>query len=248
MKWFHMLIQRLAVVLILMCSTEACSVRAHNAATRPDADEDSITAVQDTDSQEVTPIKKVLFLGDSMTGWMAERLNAYGEINDFEVATIVWDGSTIKKWGNSPKLQEIIADQEPDAIFISLGMNELFEPNPDKTLREAINNIKSSIGDTQFLWIGPPSWPGHDEGKKLNDWLESELGSKNYFRSSDLNLPRQSSSNPHPDRTGIEVWIDDVAEWIPSHTDLKFDSLNPPAKGAMSRGKTFIYKRMKEDL
>lgn len=28
-------------------------------------------------------IKKVLFIGDSMTGWMAERLNAYGRANGF---------------------------------------------------------------------------------------------------------------------------------------------------------------------
>lgn len=193
-------------------------------------------------------IKKVLFIGDSMTGWMAERLNAYGELNDFEVATIVWDGSTIKKWAASPNLRDIITEQNPDAIFVSLGMNELFEANPAKNLDSAIENLKEDFAEIPLLWIGPPSWPGHSEGKSLNDWLERKLGEGSYFKSSDLDIPRQSKSNPHPDRNGIEVWIDDVAKWIPENTNLKFKSLDPPPKGAMSRGSTFIYKRMKESL
>lgn len=214
----------------------------------PAADLTLSDSVVNPDIPEVSPIKKILFIGDSMTGWMAERLNAYGENNGFEVATIVWDGSTIKKWGASPKLNEIIAQQDPDAIFISLGMNELFEQNPQANLGGEIDKLKNDFGDIPFLWIGPPSWPGHDKGKILNDWLENQLGSKNFFRSSDLNLPRQSASNPHPVRSGAEVWIDEVVKWIPGNTDLKFVSLDPPAKGAMSRGKTFIYKRMKENL
>ncbi len=199
-------------------------------------------------SEETTEIKKVLFIGDSMTGWMAERLNAYGEKNGFEVATIVWDGSTIKKWGSSPKLKEMINKMAPDAIFVSLGMNELFEAHPEKNLESYVNNLKSDFADIPFLWIGPPSWPGHSEGKSLNDWLEQRLGEGNFFRSYDLDIPRQSSSNPHPDRAGIEIWMDKVAAWIPDNTNLKFKSLDVPDKGAMSRGETFIYKRMKETL
>ncbi|MBD5358793.1 MAG: SGNH/GDSL hydrolase family protein [Bacteroides sp.] len=245
--WFHTVIKRFAALLLLADLAGVLGTHAQVPAGNTDIDSDT-TASQSVDVTTEKPIKKVLFLGDSMTGWMAERLNAYGELNDFEVATIVWDGSTIKKWGNAPKLREIIEEQSPDAVFISLGMNELFEQNPEKNLKTAIENIKSSIGDTPFLWIGPPSWPGHDEGNDLNDWLESEMGSEHYFRSSDMDLPRQSASNPHPDKAGIEVWIDNVVAWIPDNTELKFNSLNPPEKGSMSRGQTFIYKRMKEEL
>lgn len=190
---------------------------------------------------------KVLFIGDSMTGWLAERLNAYGEENGFDVATVVWDGSTISKWGSSPKMAALIEEQDPDAVFLSLGMNELFEANPGK-LKGDVDNIKAAIGDRPMVWVGPPSWPGYDKGKVLNDWLEKEIGEGSFFRSFGLNLPRQSAKNPHPTRQGMIEWIDAVVDWLPEHSSvpLKFD--NKPGANHMSRGKTFIYKRMKENL
>lgn len=200
------------------------------------------------ETSDTTAIKKVLFIGDSMTGWMAERLNAYGDLNGFEVATVVWDGSTISKWAKSRALPGIISGKEPDAIFVSLGMNELFEPNPATRFKADVDSLKSIFGDIPFLWIGPPSWPGHDFGEKLTTWLAEELGEGNYFDSFNLDLSRQSKSNPHPSRKGIEEWMDAVVEWIPENTQLNFKSLDPPEKGALSRGKDFTYKRMKEKL
>lgn len=249
LELFQILSRRFKLLLILTGFAGAFSAHSQTETADIIIEQDSIASVpSDTLPTDSAYIKKVLFIGDSMTGWMAERFNAYGEINDFEVATIVWDGSTIKKWAASPKLRDIITEQNPDAIFVSLGMNELFEANPAKNLGPAIKKLKEDFADIPFLWIGPPSWPGHSEGKSLNDWLVGELGKGNYFRSSCLDIPRQSKSNPHPDRSGIEVWIDDVAKWIPENTNLKFKSLDPPQKGAVSRGSTFIYKRMKETL
>lgn len=192
-------------------------------------------------------VNKVLFIGDSMTGWLSERLNAYGENNGFEVATVIWDGSTISKWGNSPKLARLIEEQNPDAVFLSLGMNELFEANPSK-LHDEVSKIKEAIGDRPFVWVGPPSWPGYDKGKILNDWLEKELGEESFFRSFNLKLPRQSAKNPHPTREGMVEWMDAVVNWLPDHSSVHLDTTNTPPANHMSRGKTFIYKRMKETL
>lgn len=200
------------------------------------------------DTTDTTAVRKVLFLGDSMTGWMAERLNAYGEINGFEVATIVWDGSTISKWADTDGLADIIAAENPDAIMVCLGMNEMFEPFPEKRLSTPVEKLVDAFGDTPFLWIGPPLWPGKDRGKIFNDWMASRLGEGNYFSSLELALPRQSKTNPHPSRQGIEEWIDKVVEWIPGNSNLKFTSLDRPADGKVSRGKTFVYKRMKDTL
>lgn len=194
------------------------------------------------------PVKKVLFIGDSMTGWLSERLNAYGEENGFEVATVVWDGSTIAKWGNSPKLESIVKAQDPDAVFISLGMNELFEPRPDVKLKGSVEKIRAAAGDRPILWVGPPSWPGHDKGKILNDWLAEELGEDSYFRSSDLDLPRQSAKNPHPTRSGMVQWMDSVVKWMPDHASVVLPGISKPEGAKMSRGKSFVYKRMKEAL
>lgn len=198
--------------------------------------------------ETASEIKKILFIGDSMTGWMAERLNAYGDKNGFEVATVVWDGSTMSKWASSPSLQKIIDSNNPDAVFVCLGMNELFETRPETRLKASLDKIKNAIGDRQMLWIGPPSWPGHNGGKAVNDFLAEELGSGHFFRSSDLQLARQSKSNPHPTKTGIIKWIDSVIAWIPDNTVLCFKSLDNPGPTQMSRGKIFIYKRMKEKL
>lgn len=193
-------------------------------------------------------IKKVLFIGDSMTGWMSERLNAFGQKNGFTVATVVWDGSTIKKWADSSRFESIVKEQAPDAIFISLGLNELFLPNP-QTLAGSLAEIERVVGDIPMLWIGPPSWPGQEgRGAALNNWLASHLGAGRYFNSSALRLPRQSKNNPHPTKAGICTWIDDVCAWIPGHTKLDFRSLTPPAHNAMTRGKVFIYRKMKEAL
>lgn len=193
-------------------------------------------------------VKKILFIGDSMTGWMAERLNAYGDINGFEVATVVWDGSTISKWANSGALPRLISRNSPDAVIISLGMNEMFEQRPEARLSKPVDKIISEIDSIPYLWIGPPSWPGHQEGRKFNDWLASRLGDRNFFYSFHLPLSRQSKSNPHPSRKGIEDWIDMVVEWIPENSSIDLPPLNRPEEGKLSRGKTFIYKRMKEKL
>lgn len=192
--------------------------------------------------------RKILFLGDSMTGWLSERLNAYGKENGFEVATVVWDGSTIRKWGSSPRLTSVITRQDPDAIFISLGMNELFEANPESQLRSRLDAIVGAAGDIPVIWIGPPSWPGHNKGETLNKWLADNLGEGHFYRSFDLTLPRQSKTNPHPTREGMIKWMDSAVEWIQKDGAVRLPGIKKPAGEQMSRGKTFIYKRMKESL
>ena len=208
----------------------------------------AMTGEETVTPREIPVAKKVLFIGDSMTGWLAERLNAYGKENGFEVATIVWDGSTISKWANSPRLSTVIEEQAPDAVFISLGMNELFEPRPEQKLKGSLDKIKEAVGEIPMVWIGPPSWPGHKEGTKLNDWLETQVGSDNFFRSFDLDLQRQSSRNPHPTREGIKKWMDHVVTWVDEGNVIKFPGVQLPKGEQMSRGKVFIYKRMKERL
>lgn len=192
--------------------------------------------------------KKILFIGDSMTGWLSERLNAYGKANGFEVATVVWDGSTIKKWGSSPRLTSIIRQQDPDAIFVSLGMNELFEANPESQLGARLEAIKGAAGHIPLIWVGPPTWPGHNKGEVLNKWLADKLGEGHFFRSFDLTLPRQSKTNPHPTREGMIKWMDSVVQWIQKDGAVRLPGITKPAGEQMSRGKVFIYKRMKESL
>lgn len=149
MKNFQIIISRF--LLILACSTVAATAVAQDHAQKAD--------VVRTDAREKAAVKKVLFIGDSMTGWLSERLNAYGSSNGFEVATVVWDGSTIRKWAETPRLKQIVDQQNPYAVFVSLGMNELFEKNPDTRLKSSVDKIKKAIGDRKLVWVGPRHGP-----------------------------------------------------------------------------------------
>lgn len=201
-----------------------------------------------TDDEEKHYVRRVLFIGDSMTGWLAERLNAYGQANGFEVVTVVWDGSTIKKWGSNSRLTKLVSTYQPDALFVSLGMNELFEAHPDKNLSASVDKILVAAGDVPLIWVGPPSWPGRGKGEVLDSWLAERLGEGHYFSSLSLDLQRQSKTNPHPTRSGMVKWMDELVQWLPEHTDLQFESLDSPGPSSMSRSKVYIYKRMKDSL
>lgn len=245
------LLLRIGVPVVMAAGLVATGVAVSHASTpgveATEVQVPEVTLASDTVAA-AKPVSKVLFIGDSMTGWMAERLNAYGTANDFEVATVVWDGSTITKWGsNAKRLQELVEEINPDAVFISLGLNELFERNPSR-LSSSVDAVEKAVGQRDLLWIGPPSWPGHKDGAALVGFLKSHLGKERYFDSFNLDIPRQSNTNPHPTRQGIVEWMDAVAGWIPDNTGLRFRSLDRPAGPEMSRGKTFIYRRMKDSL
>lgn len=191
-------------------------------------------------------VKNAMVIGDSMAGWLGERLNAYGQENGFNVGTIVWDGATIQKYANSTGLKKIIETQNPEIVFVCLGMNNLGEATPSN-LKTYIDKIKSIVGNRRLIWIGPPSWPGKPQWTKLNSWLEEEFGSENYFNSFNLDLPRQSKVNPHPTRDGIMKWGDSIMTWA-GNENVGFKSVHQPKSTQMARGKFFLYKRMRENL
>lgn len=193
-------------------------------------------------------LKKVLFIGDSMTGWMAERMEAYGIENGFEVTTVLWDGSTLAKWANSGKIAGLVAKYKPDLVCISLGMNELLERNPETRLKGYLNKILTSIGSTPYLWVGPPSWPGKGKGETLNTWLAGKLAAGCFFPSNSLTLTRQSKSNPHPTKAAIQGWIDGVVMFLNESPAYDFKRLSMPKGVQMKRGKVFIYKKMTDSL
>lgn len=203
------------------------------------------------DAMAEAPVaKKIFIFGDSMTGWMAERLQAYGEKNGFEVGVLVWDGATIKKYGNNTAaLSRYIKAAKPDAVFVCLGMNEMGAKNPSALLGTSLNKILSTIGDTPVIWIGPCSWPAHPQwGGAINRWLEERLGATHYFNSLGLKIPRQSSTNPHPTRKGINTWTDDVVKWIEKgDAAIRLPGYAKPAKD-YARPKIYTYRRMKAGL
>ncbi len=80
-----------------------------------------------------------------MTGLLSERVNGYGEQNGFEMSTVVGTGRLSRR-GKFSKLAFMVEEDDPDAVFISLGMNELFEAQPDRKLKSAVEGILSAVG------------------------------------------------------------------------------------------------------
>lgn len=201
---------------------------------------------ENASAQEAVPeVRNILFIGDSMTGWLAERLNAYGNANDFKVAADIWDGSTIRKWGTgSSRITQLVKTHKPDAVFISLGMNELYEANPARRLQSSLDKILGAVGDIPVVWIGPLSWPGKNFGGGMDKWLGAQLGKGHYFVSTRLEIPRQSKTNPHPTRHGANEWMDAVVKWLATDGAISLPSETFPAKNTVLRPKVFNYRRI----
>lgn len=194
--------------------------------------------------------KRIFVFGDSMTGWMADRLNAYGEKNGFEVSTLIWDGATMQKYAkNAAKLKRYIDNSHADAVVICLGMNEMGARNPSVQLGPSLAKIKGVIGNLPYIWVGPPTWPSKPQyGPAYDNWMQTTLGSDHYYSSLSLTLPRQSKTNPHPTREGINKWTDDVIRWIESGNGaFILPGYAAPSKSYI-RPKNFTYKKMKSPL
>lgn len=193
--------------------------------------------------------KRVFFIGDSMTGLLAERFGAYGQANDIDVVTIVWDGSNLKKWGeNAARLKHWVNTVEPDVVFINLGMNDLWYSNYEGQLGKYYHAIVNAVGNRPLIWIGPMSWPGKFDGKAMTEWLGSSLNAKSgVFETYKLTVPRQSSTNPHANRTGSNLIIDEMVKWLRANNKGIALPASPKA-GATFRGPNFLYLRMKDAL
>lgn len=192
-----------------------------------------------------TTAKKILFIGDSTTAWLADRLNAYGKVNGFTVAAEVWDGSTIRKWADWQPLSKVIAAKHPDVIFVSLGLNDMYEKNPEKRLGPSLAKLLKVFGNIPVIWIGPVSWPGKNLGNRVSAWLSARMGAGHYFDSSGLTLSRQAKTNPHPTRDASVKWMDSILDWLNTSGAVKLPGYTKPAaKASMVRPKAFHYRRM----
>lgn len=194
-------------------------------------------------------VHRVLFIGDSMTGWLAERMEAYGLKNNFEVTTVIWDGSTLTKWVNSGKIPGFINTYKPDVVMVCLGLNELLAKDPAARMSAPLQKFQKQLGSTPFIWVGPPTWPGKGTGEVFNTWMASHLGPHgHYFNSQSMKLARQSSTNPHPTRAACALWMDTIMKHIHAY-DLGFpQNLQTPPESEMKRSKVYIYRRMKQAL
>lgn len=146
--------------------------------------------------------KRILHVGDSMVplvgNYLRPILRARGDTYSIESVT---SSSTLDWGGDKRLLQEAMYKYDPEVVLISLGSNELFDPEP-KRRAKAIEQIVADTRGRPCLWLGPPAWK-KDLG--FIDVLKQHLGHCRYLDSTSLNLPRMADGR-HPDWTGGYRW------------------------------------------
>lgn len=175
--------------------------------------------------------KNVLIIGDSMLEGLSPRLAAYCDASGYDLYTAIWYSSTTELYGQTHLLADYIKAIRPGYIFLSLGGNELFVADVASKRLEHVKSILSDIGDTPFLWIGPPNWKP-DTG--INQLIRSNVPKGAYFPSHGLKFDRKRDG-AHPTAESSAAWMDSIIRWMPANAAYVLP-LRPPAADK-ARGK-----------
>lgn len=193
--------------------------------------------VQPTDTVRVdTTIHTVLIVGDSMLEGLGPRLAAYADANNFTLYSVIWYSSTSEYWGRSTKLSDYMRRLKPDFVFICLGANELFVRNIEKSRAKYVEKIIADLGDTPYLWIGPPNWKP-DTG--INALIEHYAAPGCYYRSAELVLER-AADGAHPTHDAANRWTDSVVDWMSAHAPVMPPLERPQASTARPK-RVFVH-------
>jgi hypothetical protein len=150
--------------------------------------------------------KRILHVGDSMVPLVANYLRQIFLKSGRRYEIVSIPSSSTLSWARDHGLRDAMYRYDPEVVLISLGSNELFDPEPERRAH-AIRQIVSETRDRPCLWIGPPAWK---KDKGFLRVLEENVGRCQYFDSSSLKLDRMADGR-HPSWTGsydwaVEVW------------------------------------------
>ena len=196
---------------------------------------DTIEAPADTVRVDTT-IHTVLIVGDSMLEGLGPRLAAYADANGFTLYSVIWYSSTSEYWGRSTKLSDYMRRLKPDFVFICLGANELFVRNIEQSRTKYVEKIIADLGDTPYLWIGPPNWKP-DTG--INALIERYAAPGCYYRSAELVLER-AADGAHPTHDAANRWTDSVVDWMSAHAPVMPPLERPQATTARPK-RVFVH-------
>ena len=157
-----------------------------------------------------TTAKTILFIGDSMLEGLGPRLAAYCDRSGHRLIEVIWYSSSTLCWGETARLTELINEYHPNYIMVCLGANELYVPDIKNARRGYLKKMLAEIGDTPYLWIGPPNW---DDDTGINDLLAQELDEGCFYLSANDQFDR-SRDGAHPTRASAHKWMDRIIQWM----------------------------------
>jgi hypothetical protein len=163
--------------------------------------------------------ERVLHVGDSMVPLVGNYLRkvVWSKGRKYYIQSVA--SSSSLDWGQKRWLQDAMYKYDPDLVLISLGSNELFDPNPARRASAVRQLVEDTRGRT-CMWIGPPLWK-KDTG--FVDVVKQNLGHCRWFDSTALSLPRMEDGR-HPTWTGGWRWANEVyrtlggTEQVPTDT------------------------------
>jgi hypothetical protein len=159
----------------------------------------------------IPPGTVVVHIGDSfaLAGFakaLKKRMKALGARYDVRAET----SSFTTTW--SGKIENVIANTQPDLVIINLGANEVANIDPPAHA-PAVRHIVAAIKGRPCVWVSPPSWR-KDTG--IQDVIRQNSAPCRYFDSDKLvtePIPRQKD-HIHPTDEGGAIWADAFWSWL----------------------------------
>lgn len=158
---------------------------------------------------------RILHVGDSFAGALGLELNkaltAAGVKSRLQFETSTY----IPTWAYNGKLGALMSSFKPDLVLISLGANELENPQPEKRAA-LIQRIVGVVSETPCVWIAPVLW----EGAKatLLEVIRANVGHCVYLDSNELvkKMPR-AGDGIHPSMAARPDWAAATVRWLAYH-------------------------------
>ena len=149
--------------------------------------------------------QRILHIGDSMVPLVGNYLRSVFTQSKRRYEIISIPSSSTLSWAQEHGLRDAVYRYDPQVILISLGSNELFDPNPNRRAA-AIRQIVSETRGRPCLWVGPPAWK---KDKGFLQVLRENMGHCRYFDSTQLKLERMADGR-HPSWNGSYHWAEAV--------------------------------------
>lgn len=159
--------------------------------------------------------EKVILLGDSLAEGMASPFVKLSRKNGYVPGIQALHGTTMDYW--SKRIQEIMVNNRPKLVIVSLGTNDAGSPNPEtqrihaKRIRDAIKKYGAKL-----LWITPINLPPKFRGQQgIRQILIEEISPDDRYDSTKLEL-ETIKDKIHLTRKGYEDWIGIVWKYLAS--------------------------------
>jgi len=157
----------------------------------------------------------ILHIGDSFAGALGIELNKVLEQSGVKSVLRFETSTYIPTWAHEKKLGGYLAQYKPDLVLISLGANELQNPEPEKRI-PLIHKLTERLGNRQCVWVAPVLWEG--ASPKLLDVIRANVAPCIYLDSNAFitHMPR-ARDKIHPSMDARPDWAKVISRWLAYH-------------------------------